>query len=75
MQAGQRNFGGRHQPQVLLVIVVQVVVELGQLAGGEERLAAHQERRVLLPVALAGVQVEHPGDQRPLQARPAPLRT
>ena len=32
----------------------------------------HHERRVFFGVALADVQVEHPGDQRPLQARPRP---
>ena len=72
MQPGQRHLGGRHHPQVFLVVVVQVVAELGQLPGAEQGLRLDHEGGVLLGVALADVQVEHPGDQGALQARPGP---
>ena len=40
------------------------------LPGGEEGLPFDHEGRVFLEIALAGVQIEHPGDQGALQARP-----
>ena len=50
--------------------MVEVVGKLGQLPGAEKRGRLDHEGRVLLGVALADVQVEHIGDQRPLEARP-----
>jgi hypothetical protein len=69
MQPGQGHLRGGHHPQVFLVVAVQVVVELGQLPGGEQGLPFDHEREVLFQIALADVQVEHPGDEGALQAR------
>ena len=69
MQAGQRNLGGGHQVQVLLVVLVQVVGELGQLARAEDRLGLDHEGQVAFLVALAAVQVQHERDQGALQLR------
>ena len=42
----------------------------GRLPGADQRLLQHQKRRVdLLVAVLPRVEIEHPGDQRPLQPR------
>ena len=69
VQTGERHLGRRHHPQVVLNIVIQVIGELGQLPRAEERGRLDHERRIFFSVALAGVQVKHPGDQGALQAR------
>ncbi len=69
MQAGQRHLGGGDEVQVLLVVLVEIVGELGQLARAVHRGGLDHEGQVSLLVALADVQVEHPGDQGALQAR------
>ena len=70
VEVGHRHLGGRDQPEVLLGVAVEVVAELRQVAGADQALALHHRGRVDLGVAvLAGVQVEHPGDQRALQPR------
>ena len=51
------------------MILVEIVGELGQLPRAVDRGGLDHEGQVLLAVALADVQVEHPGDQRALQAR------
>ena len=72
VQAGDGHLGGGHHPEVLLRVVVEVVAELGELPGGEEGLGLDHEGQVLLAVALADVQVEHPGDEGALEAGAGP---
>ena len=50
--------------------MVQVILELGQLTGAEHGIFLDHEWGVLLGISLTDVQVEHPGDQGTLQARP-----
>ncbi len=65
------EFAPRHRIRVRIGAAKQVLGKLGQLAGAEETLAVHHERRQHLGVAvLLRVQVEHEADQRPLQPRP-----
>ena len=72
VQVGQRHLGGGHQiVRIVAGEPEQVVAELGQLAGAGQRVGVDDERRQHLTVAvLAGVQVEHEVDQRPLEPRP-----
>ncbi len=67
MQAGQGHFGGRHEVVIFFDVFVEVIGELGQLPGGQQGFGLHHEGGVFFQVALADVQVEHPGDQRALQ--------
>ncbi len=70
VEVGHRRLGGRDPPEVLLRVVVEVVAELGQVACAHQHFRLDHVRRVDLGVAvLRRVQVEHPGDQRPLQPR------
>ena len=63
-----------HEPEVVLGVVVEVIGELGQLAGADHALPLDHEGRVdLLIAVLAGVQVEHEGDEGPLQPGAQPL--
>ena len=51
----------------------EVLLELGELAGAEQGVGVDDERRQHLRVAvLAGVEVEHEVDQRPLEQGPGP---
>ena len=52
VQVRQRHLGRRHEPEVVLDVVVEVVAELGQLAGAPEALLLDDERRIDLRVAL-----------------------
>ena len=75
MQVRQRHLGRRHEPVVLFGVVVEVVAELRQLAGVPHRLFLHHRRQVHLRVAvLVDVQLQHEGDQRPLQPRARALQ-
>ena len=75
MQTGQGDLGGRHHPAIIFRIVIQVVAEFGQLPRLEHGLLFDHEGSIFLRITLADMQVQHPGDQCPLQARPAPLST
>src|SRR5437773_888548 len=70
VEVGDRHLGRGDEPQVLLGVAVEVVAELGEVPGADQALALHHRRRVDLDVAvLARVEVEHPGDERALEAR------
>ncbi len=68
MQVGHRHLGGRDQVVVGALQPEEVRLELRQLAGAEERRRVDDVRRQHLGVAvLAGVEVEHERDERPLE--------
>src|SRR6185436_17780244 len=70
VEVGERHLGGGHEVEVVRFDLEQVSLELGQLPGAHQRLAAHHEGRQHLAVAvLAGVEVEHQRDERPLEPR------
>nr|WP_245668797.1 hypothetical protein [Chloroflexus islandicus] len=69
VEAGNRHFCRRHQPQTRLFIAVEVVTEFGQLAGGPQHRFFNYKRRVDLLVALLQMEIEQPLDDGPLQAR------
>ena len=68
MQVGDGDLGGGHQEQVIRLGPVGIFLELGELPGPEHALAADQEGRQYLRVAvLLGMEVQHEGDDGPLQ--------
>ena len=72
VKVGDRNFGGRNQPQIFFAVghAEEVGSKFRQLSGAIHGLGIHQVRRQHLGVAvLAGVQIEHEIGQRPLQPR------
>ncbi len=74
MHVRQRHLRRRHEPEVLLGVVVEVVAELRELARVPHRLFLDHRRQVHLRVAvLVDVQLEHEGDQRALQPRAGAL--
>jgi hypothetical protein len=69
VKIGDRHLGGGDEPEVLADVAIEVVAELGQVAGADQAVAADHEGRQNLAVAvLVGVQVEHEADERALQA-------
>src|SRR5207244_7751590 len=58
-----------HEPEVVELSAVQVLVEVGQLAGRDERLALGDERRVDLGEAGGDLEIDHPRDQAALERR------
>ena len=74
IQIGHRYLSRRDQPQVVLDVTVQRFGEFGQAAGAEQALLAHHKGHVDLVVALPDMDVQHPGDQRSLQARAQSLQ-
>ncbi len=70
MQVGHRHLGGRDQEVIVALELEQVLLELRQLPGADQRRAVDHEGRQHLGVAMVrGVQVEHEGDQSPLEPR------
>ncbi len=70
VEVGDDDLGGRDEPEILLRVPIEVVTELRQVAGADQAFAPHHRRRVDLGVAVVrDVEVEHPRDERPLQAR------
>ncbi len=68
MEVGQRDLGGRDEVQVALLHFEQIGLELGELAGSEESIGAHEKRRQHLDIAvLFGMEIEHELDERPLE--------
>ncbi|MBA7681064.1 hypothetical protein ES703_89392 [subsurface metagenome] len=68
VEVGEGYLGGADEPKVVLVIVVDVIGELGQLSRADHALPLDHKGRVYLLVAvLAGMQVEHEGDEGSLQ--------
>ena len=68
VEGGDRDFGGRREPEIVFGAAKALLGEFRQLAGAGEAGAVHQDRRQQFGVAPLGMQVEHQGDQRPLQA-------
>src|SRR2546423_7444164 len=70
-QVGERHLGGRNEVERRLAAYrEQILLELRQLPGADERLGLHQVRNLHLGVAmLARVQVQHELRQRAVQAR------
>src|SRR6185369_5713285 len=60
----------RHPVVIFLGVAIEVLAELRQLRRADEALALDHLRRVDLAVALLDVNVDHPADERALQARP-----
>src|ERR1019366_4098558 len=69
MEAGQRNLGGRDEPEVVLFIVVHRVPVLREMPSARDSLAIHHQRRDYLEVSLLLLDIEHPRDQRALEPR------
>ena len=68
MQSGQGNFGGWHHPQIFFVVLIKVVSKFRQLSRSEKNIALHHEWSVFLCITLLNMYIQHPGDQRSLQA-------
>ncbi len=69
-QIGDRHFGGGREPEIVILDLEQILLELGKLAGAEQAGGVDQERRQHLGVAvLARVDIQHEVDERPLQLR------
>ena len=65
MQVRDGHLSRRNEEQIVRRRLVCFVLELGDLAGALHHLALHDERRLHLNVGvLAGVEIEHEGDQR-----------
>ena len=71
MQGGDGNFSGGGEPEVVVGAAEAFFGEFGQLARAGQAGGVHQDGRQNLPVALAGVQIEHEVDQAALE--PGPL--
>ena len=70
---GHRDFGRGREPEIGVLNLEQIVLELGQLAGAKQAGGIDQERRQHFGVAvLARVNVQQEVDQRPLQLAPMP---
>ena len=75
MQVGEGDLGGANEPKVVFHVVVNVLLKLGQLRGANQALTLDYGWGIDLGVTvLLDVQVQHPGDERPLQARPQPAQ-
>ena len=75
IEVRDRHLGGRDEPEVLLGVAVEIVAELGQVAGADQALAPDHIGRVDLDVAVLGrMQIQHIGDERALQARAPALQ-
>jgi hypothetical protein len=71
VQVDQRHLCRRREEVLALACRLEgVALELGQLAGALERVAAQQRRRPHLAVAALDVAVDHEADQRARQPRP-----
>ncbi len=68
MKIRQRDLRSADQPEIVLGVTVDVVGELGHLAGAPHRLLLDQERRIDFGIpVLLHMQIQHPADERPLQ--------
>ena len=75
VEIGYRHFGRRHQKGILAFQLVEVILELRQLARTGHRFAIDDGRHPNLFVAmLVGVHIQHELEQRPLQSCRAPLQ-
>ena len=73
LEVGHRYLGRRHQEQLLAFGAVEVILELGQLAGARHAGTVHQEGHAHFGVAVfLGMHVEQEVDQRPLEACAGP---
>src|SRR5204862_2643940 len=71
-----RHFRGRREEKLLALEPVHVLLELRQLRRPDHTFAPHQKRGAYFEITmLAGVQVEHELDERPLQPRPRARET
>src|SRR5258706_1186207 len=57
----------RDQPEVIVVIAIEVLVEMREMRRRDERLLTCHERRVDLGEAGVDLEVDHPGDERALK--------
>ncbi len=65
---GDRNFGRGREPEIGVLDLEQIVLELGKLPGAEQAGRVDQERRQHFGIAvLARVNVQHEVDQRAFQ--------
>ncbi len=73
MQARERNLGRWDQPEIISVDPIGISRKLRQLSRAPHRRAAHKKwwEYLLIPV-LVYMEIQHQGDQRPLQADCAP---
>ena len=69
VHVGDRDLGGGHHPQIVLVVVVHGVGEFRELAAARDRLSCDDVRQVqLLVPVLLDVYGEQPVDERSLEA-------
>ena len=75
VHVGDRDLGGGHQEEVLLLDPEGLLLELGQLPRTGHGGAVEQEGRKELRIpVLPNVEVDHEVDQRPFQPRPRSLQ-
>ena len=67
MQRGERDLARPDQVEVVVGEAVDLLLGVGQEAGAEERLLAHQHRRDHRLEACAAQQLERPADERELE--------
>src|SRR5260370_30869088 len=76
MEVCQGHFGRRHEEKFAVFQAVHIGLKLRQLSRANHAIAPDEKRRTDFGVAvLAGVQVEHKIDQRPLEFRTSAGKT
>ena len=72
VKIGERHLGGWDEIEIPFARdLEEILLELGQLSGANQRLRVCQKRRLHLSITmLPGVQIQHEVDQRARQARP-----
>ncbi len=71
MQVSQGDFGGRHEPEIILLVVIKVVSKLGQITGANHTFTFDHEGRVYFRVAvLFYMKVEHEVNECSLKTSP-----
>lgn len=69
MEVGERDFRGGGEKDGSVFQTIHIFLELGELAGALHALTAHEARGPDFGIAVpGGVEVEHEGDERPLEA-------
>src|SRR5438132_1612930 len=69
MLRDELRLGGRDEPDIVVLVAIEVLVEVRQVRRRDERLLARDERRIDLGEAGVDLQIDHPRDERALQRR------
>jgi hypothetical protein len=73
VEVDQDHLGSRNKPQVLLRVAVKIVIELRQLSATHHDGFSYKVGRIHLEITvLTSVDVQQPGDQRPLKSSALP---